>query len=274
MYILKMAVTFTLLCTILYVISIRLRRVHGDERGYKCFLLTLPSSKKRQDTFMKHHDETVPIEVIYGEDTKQVDNAAKFKHFIKPEYYKEALKMHYNPSHKRPNITYINMGAIGCYMGHMEFYDRCFSQGLKYAVMFEDNVIVKTPELYKQIQDVIDTMGDNFEICFFHCLSRLPYGQEKGLERVKWITSMKCYLINVENMKEYYKYFFPIDNHVDLKHEDLIAKGARIFYKDLQAYMKIDRTGPSTIGHHDWGDKNHFSRQYPHLTTEVLKGGY
>ena len=269
-----MVITFTLVCTILYVLASRAKRDRGDGLDYKCFLLTLPSSKKRQDTFMKHHDESVPIEIIYGTDTKKVENVSKFKHLVKPKYYEEALKMHYNKWHKRPDITYINMGAIGCYMGHMEFYERCFTQGLKYAVMFEDNVIVKSPELYKQIQDVIDTMGGDFEICFFHCLSRLPDGQEKGLESVKWITSMKCYLVNVENMKKYHKHFFPIDNHVDLKHEDIIAKGARVFYKDLRAYMKIDRTGPSTIGHHDWGDKMHFSRQYPHLTTNVLKQGY
>ena len=269
-----MVITFTLVCTILYVLASRAKHDRGDGLDYKCFLLTLPSSKKRQDTFMKHHDESVPIEIIYGTDTKKVENVSKFKHLVKPKYYEEALKMHYNKWHKRPDITYINMGAIGCYMGHMEFYKRCFTQGLKYAVMFEDNVIVKSPELYAQIQDVIDTLGNNFEICFFHCLSRLPDGQEKGLESVKWITSMKCYLVNVENMKKYYQHFFPIDNHVDLKHEDIIAEGARVFYKDSRDYMKIDRTGPSTIGHHDWGYKHRFSRQYPHLTTEVLKMGY
>jgi len=60
---------------------------------------------------------------------------------IDPEYYEKALEMHYNPSVKRPDITYFNMGAIGCFMGHMDFYDRCFDQGLRYAVIFEDNVI-------------------------------------------------------------------------------------------------------------------------------------
>ena len=267
-----MWLSLTLLGIILYILTIRVKRERSID--YKCFLLTLPTSKKRKETFLKSHDNTIPLEIIYGTDTKKIENISDFKHLIKPEYYREAIRMHYDPSRKRPDITYINAGAIGCYMGHMDFYERCFAQGLKYAVMFEDNVIVKSPELYAQIQDVIDTLGDNFEICFFHCLSRLPSGQQKGLESVKWITSMKCYLVNVENMKKYYPHFFPIDNHVDLKHEDIIAEGARVFYKDCRDYMKIDRTGPSTIGHHDWGYKHHFSRQYPHLTTEVLKMGY
>ena len=132
--------------------------------------------------------------------------------------------MNYNSDVIRPDITYFNMGAIGCFMGHMEFYDRCFDQGLKYAVIFEDNVIVKSSEVYRHIQDVIDKKGDDFEMCFFHCLSRLPFhNEEEEIERVKWISSTKCYLVHVPNMKKYVKHFLPMDNHVDMKHEDLIA---------------------------------------------------
>ena len=70
-------------------------------------------------------------------------------------------------------------------------------------------------------------------MCFFHCLSRLPTKLKEDLEKVQWISSTKCYLINVDNMKKYKKYFLPMDNHIDMKHEDIIAKGARVYYKDL-----------------------------------------
>ena len=243
--------------------------------SYKCFLLTIPDSTLRRRKFLANHDKAVPLEIIYGVDTKSVENAKKYQSVVDPVYFKEALKMHYNRSHLRPDMTYFNMGAIGCYMGHMEFYRRCFEQGLKYAVVFEDNVIVSNPRLYDEIQEVIDTMGDDFEMCFFHCLSRFSGGVvKKDIERVKWIASCKCYLINVENMQKYYKYYFPIDNHVDLKHEDLIARGARVLYKDLRDSMYIDRTGASTIGHSNHHRPKYFSRQYPSVTTDVLKYGY
>jgi len=243
---------------------------------YKCFLLTLPTSTNRRQKFLTSHDRAVPLEIIYSVDTKNVENAKKYQHIIEPGYFKEALRMHYNRKRLRPDMTYFNMGAIGCYMGHMEFYRRCFEQGLKYAVCFEDNVIVTNTRLYDEIQSVINTLGDNFEICFFHCLSRFPDETEStdDLEKVKWISSMKCYLINVRNMEKYYKYYFPIDNHVDLKHEDLIARGARVYYKDLRNYMKIDRMGRSTIGHSQHHKPNYFSKQYPTATPEVLKYGY
>ena len=267
--------TFALLLVLIVLTFMLLRKRYKIDVDYKAFLLTLPSSTKRQETFMRHYNSDIPLEIIYGKDTKSVENATKYKKYVKQEYFNEAIEMHYDSVKKRPDITYFNMGAIGCYMGHMEFYKRCFDQNIKYALMFEDNVIILNDDFYKKVQSVIDTQGDDFEICFFHCLSRYSDGEkQRGLERVKWITSMKCYLVHVENMKKYYKYFFPIDNHVDLKHEDIIAAGARVYYKDLRRYIKIDRSGPSTIGHSDWGNKHFFSRQFPSETPDRLKGGY
>jgi hypothetical protein len=223
---------------------------------------------------MKHHNPDIPIEVIYGPDTRSVKTAREFENHIDPDYFEKAIEMHYNPSVKRPDITYFNLGAIGCLMGHLEFYKRCFDQGIKYAVIFEDNVIVKSNTLYKEIQSVIDERGEEFEMCFFHCLSRLPDKLDGKLEKVKWISSTKCYLIHVENMKKYTKYLLPMDNHVDMKHEDLIARGARIYYKDMRRYMKIDRSRNSTIGHSDHGRKNFFSRQNPMATPDDVIYGY
>jgi hypothetical protein len=252
----------------------RRQTTEGYDYDYKCFLLTIPSEKERQERFMKYHNPTIPIEVIYGPDTRNVKNAREFENHVDPEYFEKAVEIHYNPQVKRPDITYFNLGAIGCFMGHMDFYDRCFKQGLKYAVIFEDNVIVKSNKLYKEIQDIIDDRGDEFEMCFFHCLSRLPDKRDGKLEKVKWISSTKCYLINVENMKKYTKYFLPMDNHVDMKHEDLIAKGARIYYKDMRRYMKIDRTHNSTIGHSEHGRPRYFSKNYPNATPSDVIFGY
>tara|TARA_B110000046_G_scaffold43640_1_gene48637 strand:+ start:152 stop:859 length:708 start_codon:yes stop_codon:yes gene_type:complete len=235
----------------------------------------MKDEKLRQERFFKNHDSSIPIEVIYGSDTRNIETAREYEDKIKPKYFNKAVEMHYNSDVIRPDITYFNMGAIGCFMGHMEFYDRCFDQGLKYAVIFEDNVIVKSNELYKQIQDVIDKKGDDFEMCFFHCLSRLPFhNEEEEIERVKWISSTKCYLVHVPNMKKYVKHFLPMDNHVDMKHEDLIAEGARVYYKDLRNYMRVDRSHSSTIGHRDHGEESFISRQYKSATVDDVKWGY
>jgi len=256
------------------VIYILLKTRTKEKYDYRCFLLTVKNEKDRQRRFFENHREDIPIEVIYGPDTRKISIAGEFEEHIEPEYFEKAIEMHYNPEIRRPDITYFNLGAIGCFMGHMEFYRRCFRQGIKYAVIFEDNVVVKSDQLYEQIQGVIDEKRNDFDMCFFHCLSRFPDTTEGTLEKVKWISSTKCYLVNVNNMRKYVKYFYPMDNHVDMKHEDLIAKGCRVYYKDLRDYMYIDRTHQSMIGHNDHGRKEFFSKQYPTATPNELKWGY
>ena len=214
------------------------------------------------------------MEVVYGKNTKNIKVAREYENIVDSEYFEKAVEMHYNSEVMRPDITYFNLGAIGAYMGHTGIMKKCIDRGLKYALIFEDNVIIKRNKLYNEVQKVIDELGDNFEMCFFHCLSRIPTEVEGDLERVVWVSSMKCYLINVQNMKKYMKYYFPIDNHVDNKTEDIIAKGARVYYKDLRKYMRIDRSGPSTIGHSDHGRKHYFSRQNPSATPDDVIFGY
>ena len=242
--------------------------------SYDCFLLTLPESTERQKKFFRSHNSNVPIEVVHGVNTKNIKVARKYEDIIDPDYFEKAVEMHHNPTVIRPDITYFNLGAIGAYMGHTGIMKKCIERRIKYALIFEDNVIVKRNRLYDEIQKVIDELGDNFEMCFFHCLSRIPTEVHGDLEKVVWVSSMKCYLINVQNMEKYMKYYFPIDNHVDNKTEDIIARGARVFYKDLRRYMKIDRSGPSTIGHSDHGRKHYFSRQNPSATPDDVLFGY
>lgn len=75
-------------------------------------------------------------------------------------------------------------------------------------------------------------------------------------------------------MKKYKRHFYPMDNHVDMKHEDLIAKGARVYYKDMRKNILIDRSHKSIIGHSEHGKKEFFSRQFPEATPSDVKWGY
>jgi len=261
-----MIILLLILCILVFI------QFTNRRYSYDCFLLTLEDETERRKRFLTSHKKDVPIDIIYGSDTRVLSNARKFEDQVDPEYFEKAVEMHYNPTVKRPDITYFNIGAIGCFMGHMEFYKRCFRRGIKYAVIFEDNVVIKSDILYDKIQEFIDEKGENFEMCFFHSLSRLP-NREDG-ERVDWISSTKCYLVHVNNMKKYMKYFYPMDNHVDMKHEDIIARGARVHYRDMRYYMYIDRSHKSIIGHGDHGRPSFFSRQHPLATSDDLIIGY
>lgn len=241
-----------------YVTAVRRRTTIS----YETFVLTLPTSQKRFARFMENHPPTVPLHVVYGKDTKKVDVAREYEDYVHPEKWRHALAMHYDPQLKRPDITWFNLGAIGAWMGHIEVWRRAKARGIKYALVFEDNVIA-TARLHREVERVVQEKGDSFEAVFFHCIARVPDGREGTLERVKWISSMKCYLVHIPNFLPFVeKYMYRMDNHVDNKMEDLIARGARVFYKDMGHCARIDRSGPSTIGHSDHKRPEWFSSRF------------
>jgi len=267
-------IVFVILLIVAILLLIRTEREKFANYDFKCFLLAMKNQPSRSEQFIRSLDKKIPLEVIYGKDTRSPQTAIEFQDLVDQDYYEKAVEMHEDPTVRRPDITYFNLGAIGCFMGHMEFYKRCFDQGLKYAVIFEDNVVIDSNKIYDEIQSVIDEKGDDLEMCFFHCLSRLPEKKEGTLEKVKWISSTKCYLINVHNMRWYKRFFLPMDNHVDMKHEDLISRGARIYYKDFRRYMHIDRSHTSIIGHSDHGRRSFFSKVHSDVSINKLKHGY
>ena len=263
-----------LLASLLVIILLVALWMHRVEKyNYKTYLLTIPGAQERRETFFKNHDnERVPVEVVYGQDTRHIANARKFENFVEPTLFNNAVEMHYDESQTRPNMSYFNLGAIGCYFGHLDIYDRAAKEGVKYALVFEDNAVVKSPKLYDEVERFIHEKGDDFEACFFHCLYHLPAPERDG--QVLWISSTKCYLVHVPNMKKYLPTFLPMDNHVDLKYEDVIARGARVYYRDMRKYLDVDRTHPSTIGHRGERDNQFFSRQYPKVPRSALVKGW
>jgi len=227
----------------------------------KCFLLTLQNSVQRRKTFLKSYKSTnlnIPLEIIYSVNTKNKSEAEKYKHLVDPKKYN---LMHDFDSGKkiRPDHTYFNSGALGCYLGHMEFYERCFDQNLDYAIIFEDNVVL-SDSFNEELESALSRLGNNFDACFFHCWSNVGEYVEKcnnNIKKLKWVMSTKCYLINVKRMKKYYELFYPIFTHVDLVYEKIIYNGADIYLINFNS-IKID-TKKSTIGHTNVLSNKYFS---------------
>ena len=260
---------------VVVVILLLVFMILRNERAwsYETYVLTLPDAHDRREVFFEHNTHGPKVHVVYGQDTRVVETARKFEEHVQSEFMEKAVEMHYDPSVVRPNITYFNLGAIGCQMGHADIWNRASRSGHKYILVFEDNVVVKSPEkFHRYVESFIKEKGDDFEACFFHCLHYLPDAVQK--DRVRWISSTKCYLLHVPNMKRYFPLFFPMNNHVDLKFEDIIAEGARVYYRDLRKYLDIDRSEPSTIGHSPHEDEAMFSRRFPKATTKDLIKGW
>lgn len=207
----------------------------------KCFLITMKNSKNRYNKFLRNYKKncTIPLEIIWSIDTKNQINADKYKHLVNKEKFSLMRKFDSGEA-MRPDHTYFNSGALGCYLGHMEFYKRCFEQNLDYAIVFEDNVILSNDfmnELGGLIK-LIETNDLDFDAIFLHCWSHIGEKVHNiPITKLKWTMSTKCYLINVKNMKQHYPLFYPIDNHVDLAYEKLIYhNNANIYLKNFKSF--------------------------------------
>ena len=93
---------------------------------------------------------------------------------------------------------------------------------------------------------------------------------DSGFEnQLEWLEQLVGLPSNTENKEDVERAAEFVDN----KMEDLIVKGARIYYKDMAHCARIDRSGASTIGHSDHDKPEFFSRRYPNVTPDKLVYG-
>ena len=216
----------------------------------KIFVLSMKVSQERRQNFLnsyKNLKSGIPLQIIWGVDTKIPKNAEPFRDQVDP--YKFSIMYDLDSGKReRTKLSEFNSGALGCYLGHMEFYRECFRQKLKYALICEDNVVFSQNFLaeWKSL-----SVPNDFDVLFFHAWNTIGEYDvcNSRVKTLKKVMGTKCYLINVESMKRYYQHFFPIDNHVDFKYRDLIEKGCRVYYYPLNTIEVVYTKESSTIGH-------------------------
>ena len=89
-----MKIIIAVIILIALFVLLFLRRRHGGKFDYKCFLLTVKDQKERQERFFKSHRDDIPIEVIYGADTRKVKIAREYEEHVDPDYFEKAIEMH------------------------------------------------------------------------------------------------------------------------------------------------------------------------------------
>ena len=213
----------------------------------KVFVLSMKKSVDRRNGFINSYKglyNEVPLEIIWGIDTKDPKNSEPYRDIVEPRKFEQMYDLD-SGKKERNSLSDFNSGALGCYLGHMSFYQKCFEQNIRYALICEDNLRFNKNFKTEMI------LPSDFDIVFFHSWNNV--GEETnqcidGIKKLKKVMGTKCYLINVESMKKYYSLFYPIDNHIDLKYKDLINKGCNIYYIPLET-ISVDSKGGSTIGH-------------------------
>ena len=205
----------------------------------KAFVLTLSTQSERFKKFNESYNLETPLDPIIGYDTRKPEVAEQFRRLVEPDYF-EHMYDYDNGVMLRPNHTYFNSGALGCYIGHMMFYEQCFIENLNYAMIFEDNLLF-SESFPADVHKTLQIIGSGFDICFLHCWSHIGEDVQlctsEKITELKWLASTKCYIINVQSMKKYYELFYPISNHIDNVYEVLIAHGAKVYLKHSKSII-------------------------------------
>jgi len=251
----KILILFLILFLLYYLIKkkesfneIECMNVHVD----KFFLLTLKKSENRRNNFLKRFNNLktdIPLEIIWGVDTTIPKNAEPYRDLINPYNYKIMYDLD-SGKRKRTKGSDFNSGAFGAFLGHTTFYKKCFEEHLKYAIIFEDNVLLE-PSFINELNQALTNIPKDFDVCLFHYNNKISTtikSCKSTIEKILSFESGKCYLINVEGLKKYYNLFFPMDNHFDAKYKDLIEKGANVYLIPLKS-IKIDYSTGSVICH-------------------------
>src|SRR5210317_733296 len=102
-----------LILLLIAIILRTIRRLRQEGYSYKCFLLTLPKEEARTRRFMSNHNPEVPIEIIYGPDTRDVKVARKFENQIEGEYFEKALECTITPVSKDLTLLTSTLARLG-----------------------------------------------------------------------------------------------------------------------------------------------------------------
>ena len=217
----------------------------------KFFILTTDTNGGRYKNFISSFNKqkfNKPLEVVKGVDTRNPEVGKLYKHLVTDEKYKYMYD--FDKGKNRPDHTYFNSGALGCYLGHIDIYKKAIEQNLDYIVIFEDNVTFNA-NFKNELNNVLKSVPADFDAIFFHHWyyhSDKIIKCDKKIDKLHFINSTKCYLINVKSIKKYFDLFFPIENHIDGNYEKLIYHGANVYLIKLNN-LKINIFGGSLINH-------------------------
>jgi GR25 family glycosyltransferase involved in LPS biosynthesis len=64
----------------------------------------------------------------------------------------------------------LTVGAVGCYLSHLQVFDNLRKSSNDYAIVFEDDVKFVTPNLYQQIVYYMDLLPNTWDIMLLGCV--------------------------------------------------------------------------------------------------------
>lgn len=148
------------------------------------YVINLEKNKKRLNDFHKHYQkcdlQSQPVEridAIYGVNIP----------------YKDYIV-------ENPEDNGLTPGMIGCFLSHLQTYQKFIESGKPYAIIFEDDAKITNPDVYKKtISQLHETIPDDWDIILLGYFNDNPIHKfdDEGEYYKFWnFFGTHCYIIN------------------------------------------------------------------------------
>jgi GR25 family glycosyltransferase involved in LPS biosynthesis len=129
-----------------------------------------------------------------------------------------------------------SLGAIGCYISHVEVWKLALNRGEKNIIILEDDIQLKLD--INQIDEYIKTRPDDYDICYLDWYGLYGYDNTKEYNS-HWnknncdeISFFSAYMISKNGIKKLLQNVFPIEQQIDC-----YADAYAIENKDFNRYL-------------------------------------
>jgi len=132
-------------------------------------------------------------------------------------------------SNIKNNFNYTYIGEIGCYLSHLMILKKLIkNKNNGYTVVFEDDFIILDNNLHEKINNILNTITDDFDLIYLGNLNTNYKEKYKNniyyIDANNYLWGTHAYIINNNNAEKIYNLILNMNKAIDNKYKELIDK--------------------------------------------------
>ena len=206
-----------------------------------CYLINLDRNKDRLGHFKRmYYQSDLSDKTLYI--TRAIDGKKltldEIKDYMVPELIDTLIYID-NTGMKPEGETYLTRGMLGCYLSHLNIYQRFLETDEQYCMIFEDDAIFDK-DIYKKIQYYISYTPDDWDIIlmgYVYTFDTLYVNH--NINKVFDFWGLQGYIITRKGMEKILKYInVPIRHQIDFNMSDLAKQNILEIYAPNESHVK------------------------------------
>jgi glycosyl transferase family 25 len=192
-------------------------------KNTKVYVINLYHCKDRLELFKNTYNfHNIDYEVISAIDGNKLDINRLHKEQIVGDYVMNTMNKKIRDYHYEINT----MGAIGCYLSHIEVWKKIKEdKNCNYGMIFEDDVIINNNITDKVIYEYINDLPNDWDILLLNKNRVVMTREKNNLFKVSKFICTHSYVIKKNSIDKILKELMPINQQIDFKLSCLATLG-------------------------------------------------